>query len=112
MFNHLHLWDIIRSTFIMLYFSILLHCTGLTLELLCSLRATSFTILSSFFFIGHYMFWPNWPPSDVQVVMVKDPASHCNAVFFLLSYLPLVILVRWNARGRFWFCLVSLPTNT
>jgi hypothetical protein len=28
------------------------------------------------------MFWPNWPSSGVQVVMVKDFAAHCNAVFF------------------------------
>jgi hypothetical protein len=25
------------------------------------------------------MFRPNWPPSGVQVVMVKDSAAHCNA---------------------------------
>jgi hypothetical protein len=29
-----------------------------------------------------YMFRPNWPSSDVQVVVVKDYAAHCNAVFF------------------------------
>jgi hypothetical protein len=28
------------------------------------------------------MFQPDWPPSGVQVVMVKDSADHCNAVFF------------------------------
>jgi hypothetical protein len=28
------------------------------------------------------MFWPNWPSSDVQVVMVKHSAGHCNAIFF------------------------------
>jgi hypothetical protein len=28
------------------------------------------------------MFRPNWPPSDVQVVVVKDSAARCNAVFF------------------------------
>jgi hypothetical protein len=33
-------------------------------------------------FIGHYMFRPNWPSSDVQVVVVKDSVAHCNAVFF------------------------------
>jgi hypothetical protein len=27
------------------------------------------------------MFRPNWPSSGVQVVMVKDSAAHCNAVF-------------------------------
>jgi hypothetical protein len=68
----------------MLYFSILLHCIELTLDLLCRLCATSFTILSSYFFIGHYMFRPNWPSSGVQVVTIKDIAAHCNAVFFLL----------------------------
>lgn len=56
----------------------------LTLELLCHLCATSFTILSSYSFVGHYLFQPNWPSSDVQVVMVKDSAVNCNAVFFLL----------------------------
>jgi hypothetical protein len=33
----------------------------LTLELLCRLCVTSFTILSSYSFIGHYMFRPKWP---------------------------------------------------
>jgi hypothetical protein len=28
------------------------------------------------------MFRPNWPSSGVQIVMVKDSAAHCNAVFF------------------------------
>jgi hypothetical protein len=28
------------------------------------------------------MFRPYWPSSGVQVVMVKDSAAHCNAVFF------------------------------
>jgi hypothetical protein len=28
------------------------------------------------------MFPPNWASSVVQVVMVKDSAAHCNAVFF------------------------------
>jgi hypothetical protein len=40
------------------------------------------TILSSYSFIGHYMFWPNWQSSGVQVFMVKDSAAHCNAIFF------------------------------
>jgi hypothetical protein len=44
--------------------------------------ATSFSVLSSYSFIGHYMLWPNWPSSGVQVVMVKDSSAHCNAVFF------------------------------
>jgi hypothetical protein len=38
----------------------------------------------SYSFIGHYIFRPNWPSSGVQVIMVKDSAVHCNAVFFLL----------------------------
>jgi hypothetical protein len=58
----------------MLYFSILLHCIDLTLELLCRLWAISFTILSLRSFIGHYMFWPKWPSADVQVIMGKDSA--------------------------------------
>jgi hypothetical protein len=28
------------------------------------------------------MFRPNWPSSGVLVVVVKDSATHCNAVFF------------------------------
>jgi hypothetical protein len=28
------------------------------------------------------MFRPNWPSSGVQVVMVKDSAAYCIAVFF------------------------------
>jgi hypothetical protein len=54
----------------------------MTFELLCRLRATSFTGLSSCSFIGHYMFRPDWPSSGVQVVMVKNSAAHCNAGFF------------------------------
>jgi hypothetical protein len=38
-------------------------------------------MLSSYSFIVHYIFQPNWPSSSVQVV-VKDSAAHCNAVFF------------------------------
>jgi hypothetical protein len=56
--------------------------TVLACEFLCRLCATSFTILSSYSFIGHYMFRPNWPSSGVQVVMLKDSAARCNAVFF------------------------------
>jgi hypothetical protein len=41
----------------------------------------------SYSFIGHYMFRPNRPSSGVQVIMVKDSAAHCNAVFFL----PIVV---------------------
>jgi hypothetical protein len=39
----------------------------------------SFAILISQSFIGHYMFWSNWPSSGVQVIVVKDFAAHCNA---------------------------------
>jgi hypothetical protein len=28
------------------------------------------------------MFRPYWPSSGVQVIVVKDSAAHCNAVFF------------------------------
>jgi hypothetical protein len=41
-----------------------------------------FTVLSSYSFIGHYMFRPNWPSAGVQVVVVKDTVAHCNAVVF------------------------------
>jgi hypothetical protein len=69
----------------MLYFSILLHCIDLILlELLCRLCATSFTLLSSYSFIGHYMFRPNWPSSGIQVVMVKDSADTVMRFSFLL----------------------------
>jgi hypothetical protein len=34
------------------------------------------------FFIGPYMFPPNWPSSGAQVVMFKDSAAHYNAVIF------------------------------
>jgi hypothetical protein len=57
-------------------------CQELTWEILCRLCATSFTILSSYCSIRHYMFRPNRPSSGVQVVMAKNSAAHCNAVFF------------------------------
>jgi hypothetical protein len=76
----------------MLYFSILLHCIDLTLELLCRLYATSFTILSSYSFTGHYMFRPNWPASGVQV---KDSAAHCIEVFFPPIVVASGYLVMW-----------------
>jgi hypothetical protein len=40
------------------------------------------------------MFRPNWSCSGVQVVMIKDSATHCNAVFFRPMYLPLVCVSR------------------
>jgi hypothetical protein len=58
------------------------HKQERTLEILCRLSATSFTVLFSYSFIGHYMFRPNWPSSGVQVVLRKDSAARCNAVFF------------------------------
>jgi hypothetical protein len=44
----------------------------LTLELLCRLCATPFSILSSCSFVGHYMFRAKWPSSGVPVVIVKN----------------------------------------
>jgi hypothetical protein len=79
----------------MLYFSILLHCTDLISKLLCRLCTTSFTILSSYSFVGHCMFRPNWPSSGVQVVMVKGSAVHCNAVLILHIVLASGYLVMW-----------------
>jgi hypothetical protein len=32
-----------------------------------------FTILSAYYFIGHYMFQPEWPPEGVHVI-VDNPA--------------------------------------
>jgi hypothetical protein len=45
------------------------------------------------------MFRPNWSSSGVEVVMVKDSAAHCNAVFF-----P-PILVASGYVGYLQFCL-------
>jgi hypothetical protein len=59
----------------------------------------SFTTLSLYSFIGHYIFQPNWPSSSVQVVMVKDSAAYCNVVFFP----PIVV-----PSGYFW--LSGLPS--
>jgi hypothetical protein len=65
----------------------------LTLELFCH-----YVQHRSLFFLC--MFWPNWPSSGVQVVMVKDSAVHCNAVFFppvlvASGYLVMGVLVIW-----------------
>jgi hypothetical protein len=49
---------------------------------LCRPSAASFATLSLYSVFGHYMFWPNWPSLGVQVVTVKESATHCNAVFF------------------------------
>jgi hypothetical protein len=56
------------------------------------------------------MFEPNWPSSDVQVVMVKDSAAHCNAVFFP----PIVVASGYV--GCTWLLVVGVivtktPTN-
>jgi hypothetical protein len=88
-----------------------------TLELLCRLCATSFTILSSYSFIGHYMFRPNRPSSRIQVVMVWDSAGHCNTGFFP----PIVVVSGYfgyvgyhqfylslGSRGYLWFCWLWL----
>jgi hypothetical protein len=37
------------------------------------------------------MFRPKWPSSGVQIVVFQDSAAHCNAGFFLLLLLSLVI---------------------
>jgi hypothetical protein len=37
------------------------------------------------------MFRPNWPSSGVQVVMVKESAAQCVAVFFP----PIVVASGW-----------------
>jgi hypothetical protein len=41
------------------------------------------------------MFWPNWPSSGVQVVMVKDSAAHCNAVFLPPNVVASGNLLMW-----------------
>jgi hypothetical protein len=59
--------------------SILLHCIDLTLRsAFCCLCAMLVNILSSFSLYCHYMFWPNWPSSGVQVVVMKESVAHCN----------------------------------
>jgi hypothetical protein len=47
------------------------------------------------------MFQPNWPSSGVQVVLVEDSATHCNADFF-----PSIVVVTSNSLGNF----VSSPS--
>jgi hypothetical protein len=78
------------------------------LGVLCRLIATPFTI-SSYSFIEHYMFRPNWPSSGVQVVMML------TVIRFSFLLLPLVILVKritisfiWVSLGCTWllFCNV------
>jgi hypothetical protein len=41
------------------------------------------------------MFQPNWPSSGVQVVMVKDSAAHCNAVYSPPILVACGYLVMW-----------------
>jgi hypothetical protein len=62
----------------------------------------------SYSFVRHYMFWPNWPSSGVQVVMVKDSAAHCNVFFFPSSVVASGYLVMWVSMGCMWllFCNV------
>jgi hypothetical protein len=45
------------------------------IPLFCSLCATSVNILSSLSLYCHYMFWPNRPSSEVQVVVMKEFAA-------------------------------------
>jgi hypothetical protein len=63
------------------------------------------------------MFRLNWPSSDVQDVMIKDSAAHCNAVFFprilaaavyfgYIGHHQFYFGCPCVARGCFWFCLV------
>jgi hypothetical protein len=44
----------------------------------------------------HYIFWPEWPFSGVEIVVFHN----CDAVFFLML-LPVVILVMWVAHVCF-----------
>jgi hypothetical protein len=75
------------------------------LELLCCLSATSFTILSSCSFMGQFLFRPNWPPSGVQVVMVKDSAAHSNALFCPPTLVASGYLVMWVTINFIWVSL-------
>jgi hypothetical protein len=78
----------------------------LNLAFLCRLWPTQFTILSSYSFIGQNIFGPNWPLSDVQVVMPNDSAAHCDAFFsFYCNWLWLFWLceLRLVAFGFVWF---------
>jgi hypothetical protein len=78
-----------------------------------------FTIISSYSCIEHYMFRPNWPSSDVQVVTVKDSAVHCKSVFsppywsslrlLWLYGLPSVFI--WVSLGFSWLLLFLYDTR-
>jgi hypothetical protein len=49
------------------------------------------------------MFPPNWPSSGVQVVVVKDSAAQCNAVYFP----PIVVAIGYFGYvGCTWLLLV------
>jgi hypothetical protein len=75
----------INTLFIMFYFSILLHCIGLTLRFACMPSICNVGYYSLVVFLCcHYMFRPNRSSSGVQVVVVKDSADHCKAGLFLL----------------------------
>jgi hypothetical protein len=41
------------------------------------------------------MLRPKWPSSGVQVVVLKEPAAHCNAVLIILCSCLGIILVMW-----------------
>jgi hypothetical protein len=58
------------------------------------------------------MFQPNWPSSSVHIIMVKDSAAHCSAVFFppiavasdyfgYVGYHQYLFGCSWVARGCF-----------
>jgi hypothetical protein len=46
------------------------------------------TIYSSFFFVVTTLFRPNLPSSGVQIVVIKESAAYCKAVFVSLVWLP------------------------
>jgi hypothetical protein len=51
------------------------------------------------------MFQPNWSSSGVQVVVVKESAAHCNAVFFC----PIAVASGYSGYvGCIWLLLVLL----
>jgi hypothetical protein len=73
----------------------MLHCVDLTFGAFVPSMCYVIQYFSSYSFIGHYRFQRNWPSSGVLVVVVKDYAAHCNAVFFPPIVVASVILVMW-----------------
>jgi hypothetical protein len=99
------------------YCSILWYCVDLTLcSISCPLCATSVNILLSSLYC-HCVFQPKWPLSAGQVVVITEPATHCNAVLlFLFNCLRLILCyVDWQAVAMHVFAgpLVHwlLPSN-